>query len=78
MPTSAWTSIVLDFIVKLPKFKKPITKIVYDLILVIIDRFTKYKYFILYKETSLAENLAYTVYKYVVGNYRLPEKIISN
>ena len=38
----------------------------------------KYGYFILYKEASLAENLAYTFYKYVVENHVLPEEIIFN
>ena len=38
----------------------------------------KYRYFISYKEASLAENLAYTFYKYVVGNYGLPEEIVSD
>ena len=77
-PTGAWTSVALDFIVKLPKSKKPITKVIYDLILVITDRLTKYGYFILYKEASSAEDLAYIFYKYIVGNHRLPEEIISD
>ena len=67
---------VLDFIVKLLKFKKLITKVIYNLILVITDRLTKYGYFILYKKTLAAKNLAYTFYRYVVANHRMPEKII--
>lgn len=78
MPINAWKSIVLDFIIKLPKSKKSITKIIYDSKLVIINRLTKYKYFILYKKTSLAENLAYIFYKYVIANHKMPEKIIFN
>ena len=77
-PMSAWTSVALNFIVKLPKSKEPITKVVYNLILVITDRLTKYGYFIPYKEASSVENLAYTFYKYVVGNHGLPEEIISD
>ena len=77
-PAGAWTSVVLDFIVKLPKSKKLIIKVVYNSILVITDRLTKYGYFIPYKEASLAEDLAYTFYKYVIGNHRLPEEIISD
>ena len=74
----AWTSVVLDFIVKLLKSKEPITKIVYNLILTIMDRLTKYGYFILYKKISLAENMAYIFYKYVIGNHGLSEEIIFN
>ena len=76
MPAGAWTSVALDFIVKLLKSIELITKVVYDLILVIIDRLTKYGYFIPYKEASLTEDLAYTFYKYVVRNHGLPEEII--
>ena len=54
------------------------TKVVYNLILVITNRLTKYGYFIPYKEASLAKNLAYIFYKYMVGNYGLPEEIISD
>ena len=44
----AWKSIALDFIVKLLLSKDLIIGIEYDLILVIIERLTKYGYFILY------------------------------
>jgi hypothetical protein len=47
---------ILDFIIKLPPSVELITEVVFDLILVIIDRLTKYGYFILYKESLLAEN----------------------
>jgi hypothetical protein len=36
------------------------TKVKYDSILVIIDRLTKYTYFINYLESSNAEDLTYT------------------
>ena len=44
----------------------------------ITDKLTKYRYFISYKKASLAEDLAYTFYKYVIRNYGLSEEIISN
>ena len=74
----AWTSVTLDFIVKLLKSKELITKIVYNLIFVIMNRLTKYEYFIPYKKASSAEDFIYTFYKYMIGNYRLPEEIISD
>ena len=77
-PIGAWTSVALDFIIKLPKSKELITNIVYNSILVITNRLTKYGYFIPYKETSLAEDLVYTFYKYMVENHGLPKEIISD
>ena len=32
----------IDFMTKLPKSKDPVTRITYNLIMVIVDRFTKY------------------------------------
>lgn len=76
MPMDVWKLIVLDFIVKLSKSKKLILKIIYDSILVITDRFTKYKYFIPYKKASSIENLAYIFYKYMIANHGIPKEII--
>ena len=59
-PKGAWKSIALDFIVKLPLLKDPLTGVEYDSILVITDRLTKYGYFIPYLEASDAKALAYT------------------
>jgi hypothetical protein len=61
--------VVLDFIIKLLPFKELITGVVYDSIIVVTDRFTKYAYFIPYLESSLAEDLAYMFHKYVVANH---------
>jgi hypothetical protein len=58
--TGAWKSIVLDFIIKLPLSKEALTGVKYDLILIIIDRLTKYVYLILYKKGLTAEELVYT------------------
>jgi hypothetical protein len=70
--------VALDFIVKLLSSVKPIIGVVFDSILVIIDRLTKYGYFILYKESLLVEELAYTFNKYIIGNYGISKKIISD
>ena len=42
----------MDFIVKLPKSENYITGILYDSILVVVDKLTKYLYLILYKKIS--------------------------
>jgi hypothetical protein len=70
--------VALDFIVKLPPSVKPIIEVVFDSILVIINRLTKYGYFILYKESSSAEELAYTFNKHIIRNYKILKKIISD
>jgi hypothetical protein len=57
---------------------KLIIKVVFDSILVIIDRLTKYEYFILYKESLLAEELVYAFNKHIIGNYEISKKIISD
>jgi hypothetical protein len=74
----AWEYMALDFIVKLLPSVKLIIKVVFDLILVITDRLTKYGYFILYKESSLAEELVYAFNKHIIGNYGISKKIISD
>ena len=50
--------ILWDFIVKLPKLKNPIIGQEYNNILVIVDKATKWGYFILYIKEILAEDLS--------------------
>jgi hypothetical protein len=68
----------LNFIVKLLPLKEILTRIIYDLILVIINRLIKYAHFISYKEGLTAEELAYTFNKNIITNYGIPEEIINN
>jgi hypothetical protein len=76
--TGVWKSIALDFIVKLPLLKEAFTGVTYDAILIVTDRLIKYAYFILYKEDSTTEELAYTFNRNVITNYGISEEIISN
>jgi hypothetical protein len=62
----------LDFITKLPLFRELITRVIYNSIIVVTDRLTKYAYFIPYLKSSLAEDLAYIFHKYIVANYGFP------
>ena len=78
VPKGLWQSISLDFIVKLPPSKEPLTGVCYDNILVIVDRFTKYAYFLLYKEASNADNLAYTFLQTIISNHGILQEIISD
>jgi Integrase zinc binding domain len=77
-PAGAWKDMTLDFITKLPELKELITKTSFDSILVITDRLTKYGYFIPYKKSFSAEDLAYIFNKHIIGNYGIPKKIISD
>ena len=53
-------------------------KVLYNAILVITDRLSKYKYFILYKKSLTAEELVYMFLRVLAANYRILDKIISN
>ena len=68
----------MDFIVKLLKSQDPATKIIYDLILVIVDTLTKYLHFILCKELMLAIELAYLVLDRLIRHYGIPESFITD
>jgi hypothetical protein len=61
---------ILDFVTKLLLFKELIIRVIYDFIIVVTDRFTKYAYFIPYLKNFSAEDLAYIFYKYIMANYR--------
>ena len=78
VPQGAWKSIALDFIVKLPPSKEPMTGVVYDSILVITDRLTKQGKFIPYKEGSTANDLSYAFARNIISQHGLPEEIISD
>jgi hypothetical protein len=76
VPKGVWKLIALDFIVKLPLSKDPLTGIEYNFILVITERLTKYSKFVLYLEASNAKALAYTFLRVILANHRMPEEII--
>ena len=68
----------MDFITKLPSSKEPGSNIKFDNILVIVDRLTKFAYFVLFKETYTAGDFAHVFLKYIVINHGLPRDIISD
>jgi hypothetical protein len=68
----------MDFIVKLPLSKDPLTGTAFDSILVVNDRLTKFARLIPYKEASNAEALAYAFMKEVVANHGTPDEIITD
>jgi hypothetical protein len=78
IPKTPWTSIVLDFVVKLFLSQDLIIGIEYDSILVIIDRLIKYTYIILYLEANIIEDLAYMFLRIVIVNHNILEEMISD
>jgi len=73
-----WKSIALNFIVKLSKSKERVTRTMYNSILIVTDRLIKYKYFLLYKKVTFAEDLTYTFLRIIVANHELSDEIILN
>ena len=63
---------------KLLKLKDPIIGQKYDSIFIIVDKFTKWGYFIAYTEEILAEDIAQVYVKEVFLKYRVLDKIISD
>ena len=70
--TLPFTSVAMDFIVKLPLLNT------YDTILTITDTFSKASIFIPCNETTDAENTVLLYATYVLPHYGLPSRIISD
>ena len=68
----------MDFIVKLPISKDPVTGVKYDSILNIVDRLTKEVEFVPYKETYGAEELAFVTLERIVARHGLPKEFITD
>ncbi len=68
----------MDFIVKLPKSTDPVTKDVFDSIIVIVNKLTKYAIMIPYKETYKVDQLGYILLNRLIRDHGIPESIISD
>src|SRR6185369_9810396 len=77
-PQRPWTSVTMDFIVKLPKSLEPGSGRLCDTILVIVDRLTKGAKFVPTEETITAEECAYEVRKALVSEHGMPEEFITD
>ena len=49
----------MDFVIKLPLLKELMTNVVFNLIIIAVDRLTKDIIFILFKEAATANELTY-------------------
>ena len=63
---------------KLLKLKDPITEQEYDSIFIIIDKFTKWGYFITYIKEILVKDIVQVYIKEVFSKYKVLDKIILN
>ena len=68
----------MDFIIKLLKLIDLLVREEYDVILVIIDWFTKYSYLIPFKKKYTAEQLRFAILDRLIRYYGILEVIINN
>ena len=78
IPKTPWDDITMDFITKLLKSKDPITIEVYDAIMVIVDKLTKYTIMLPFKEKYNAEQLAFLLLDRLIRDHGIPELITSD
>ena len=78
IPKRPWEIISWDFIVKLPKSKDSVTGQEYNNILAIINKLTKWGYFILCTEKMSAKELSKVYIKEMFAKHKTPVKIISD
>ncbi|KAJ4821432.1 polyprotein [Rhynchospora pubera] len=72
IPSQAWSSITMDFITNLPKSEGK------EVILVVVDRLTKYAHFLSLSHPFKASNVAQTFLDCVYKLHGLPNEIVSD
>lgn len=77
-PTRLWSSVTIDFIVKLPKLLELRSGRLCDTVLVIMYRHTKEVKFVLIEETITVEECAYEVSKALMSEHGIPKEFITN
>ena len=68
----------MNFIIKLSKFKKSITKFKYNSIMIIMNKFTKKAYFVSFHEEMSTEKITYLFKQHIITNHEIFTKIIFN
>ena len=59
----------MNFIIKLSKFKKSVTKFEYNLIMIIMNKFIKKAYFVSFHKKMKAEKIIYLFKWYIIVNH---------
>lgn len=77
-PVESWEEVTMDFITKLPPSQELHSGVIYDSILVMVDRLTKYTHFVPCKATLTAEQLGFLVLDRLIRYHGIPAKIISD
>jgi hypothetical protein len=79
VPSRPFEAIAMDFITGLPPSIDPTTKNLFDAILVIPDRLTKFAYFIPVTEEGMKdEEFAFTFLRNIAAVHGMPEQIITD
>ena len=78
VPTLPWHDMIMDFVVKLPKSKNPTTQKIYDSIMVMVDKLTKYILMIPFKEFYKINQFGFILLNSLIKNHGIPVSIISN
>ena len=68
----------MDFVIKLPPSKELIMNVVFDLIIVVVDRLTKDIIFISFKEATIANKLIYIFLRDILAEHALLDKLIMD
>ena len=76
IPETPWTSISMDFVVKLPQ--STVGEQHFDSILVVVDRLTKMSHFIPCREASNGRALADTLFSQVFKLHGLPQSVVTD
>ena len=76
--TTPWDDVTMDFITKLPKSKDPTTAELYDSIMVVVDKLTKYALMIAFKESYKADQLAFILLDRLIRDHGIPRTITSD
>ena len=74
----AWNETILNFIIKLSKSQDFVIDQHYDVIFVIIDRFTKYTHSISFCEDYKAKQLKYVILNRLIRYYRIFKELTSD
>ena len=68
----------MDFVVKLPSSMELMINVIFDLIMIAVDRLTKDIIFILFKEAATANELIYVFLRDVLAEHVLLDKLITD